>query len=51
MEWARSGTEHESDLDFLLKFLRKEIELRERSDSFKEMTKSPDADKKKTDIS
>jgi len=48
MEWARNGANHESDLRWLLTFLRNEIERRERSDSFKEMNKSPiDSEKKK----
>ena len=31
MEWARDGERHESDLLFLLDFLQREIERRERS--------------------
>ena len=31
MEWARDGDGHEADLEWLLQFLRKEIERRERS--------------------
>ena len=38
MEWARDGDGKESDLDWLLSFLRKEIERRERSEVFKNMT-------------
>ena len=34
MEWARVGEGHEGDLDFLLEFLRGEIECRERSQTF-----------------
>ncbi|XP_014673255.1 PREDICTED: uncharacterized protein LOC106813592 [Priapulus caudatus] len=34
MEWARDGEGHESDLEFLLAFLKKEIERRERSEVF-----------------
>lgn len=35
MEWAREGEGNESDLEFLLKFLDKEIQRRERSETFK----------------
>ena len=35
MEWAREGESHESDLEFLLTFLQKEIQRRERSQTFK----------------
>ena len=35
MEWSREGSGHESDLDWLLNFLQKEIERRERSETFK----------------
>ena len=35
MEWAREGESHESDLAFLLTFLAKEIQRRERSATFK----------------
>ena len=31
LEWARDGEHHESDLDFLMKFISKEIKRRERS--------------------
>ena len=34
LEWARDGEEHESDLLFLLDFLQREIERRERSRAF-----------------
>ena len=34
MEWARDGERHESDLLFLLDFLQREIERRERSRAF-----------------
>ena len=34
MEWSRDGGGHESDLNFLLKFLEKEIQRRERSQVF-----------------
>ena len=34
MEWAREGRGKESDLEWLLDFLRKEIERRERADTF-----------------
>ena len=38
MEWARDGAGKESNLEWLLEFLRKEIERRERSTTFKEVT-------------
>ncbi len=37
LEWAREGQGHESDLEWLLKFLEKEIQRRERSQSFKDI--------------
>ena len=43
MEWARDGESHESDLEYLLTFLDKEIKRRERSQTFK-----PSADDKHT---
>ena len=36
LEWSRDGEGHESDLGFLLTFLEKEIQRRERSQVFKE---------------
>lgn len=45
MEWAREGKGKEGDLEWLLEFLRKEIERRERADTFK-VTKSSDDGKK-----
>ena len=36
LEWARDGSQHESDLDFLLKFLESEIQRRERSQVYRE---------------
>ena len=36
LEWSRDGEGHESDLEFLLKFLSKEIQWRERSHVFKD---------------
>ena len=39
MEWARDSEEHESDFDYLLEFLKREIQRRERSDTFKQMEK------------
>ena len=36
MEWAREGEGHESDLSWLLEFLKKEIQRRERSQTFRE---------------
>ncbi|XP_042874774.1 uncharacterized protein LOC122254950 [Penaeus japonicus] len=35
LEWARDGDGHESDLDFLLDFLYKEISRQERSEAFR----------------
>ncbi|KAG1682986.1 hypothetical protein GQR58_010380 [Nymphon striatum] len=37
MEWARDGEGRESDLKYLLDFLNKEIQRRERSDTFKDV--------------
>ena len=34
LEWAREGELHESDLGFLLRFLQRELERRERSQTF-----------------
>ena len=34
LEWARDGENHESDLTWLLEFLHKEIERKERSQAF-----------------
>ena len=36
LEWAREGEGKEADLQFLLDFLRKEIQRRERSETFRE---------------
>ncbi|XP_050706794.1 uncharacterized protein LOC126992176 [Eriocheir sinensis] len=38
LEWARKGAGHESDLDWLLTFLRQEIESIEKSEAFKDVT-------------
>lgn len=38
MEWAREGEGKESDLTWLLAFLKREIERRERAECFKEVT-------------
>lgn len=38
LEWSRESPGHEGDLKFLLTFLQKEIQLRERSESFKEIS-------------
>ncbi|XP_066958131.1 uncharacterized protein [Macrobrachium rosenbergii] len=35
--WSREGSGHERDLDWLLNFLQREIEHRERSDTFKDI--------------
>ena len=34
MEWARDGDGHEADLEFMLEFVKTEIERRERSQLF-----------------
>lgn len=34
IQWARVGESHESDLEYLLEFLQKELECRERSQTF-----------------
>ena len=38
MEWARDSVKRESDLTFLLQFIKNEIERRERSQVYKEMS-------------
>ena len=40
LEWAREGESRESDLKWLMDFLHKEIERRERSQAFKDTTHS-----------
>ncbi len=40
LEWARNGDGRESDLDWLIEFLRKEIERRERSDCFRDISRN-----------
>ena len=40
MEWSRDGEGKESDLDWMLTFLTKEIERRERSETFKSVLTS-----------
>ena len=42
MEWSREGEGKESDIEWLLSFLKKEIERRERSEAFKESNKHTD---------
>ncbi|XP_066987482.1 uncharacterized protein [Macrobrachium rosenbergii] len=37
LEWSREGSGHERDLDWLLNFLQREIERRERSETFKDI--------------
>ena len=37
LEWSREGSGHEKDLVWLLTFLQREIERRERSDTFKDI--------------
>ena len=44
LEWSREGSGHESDLAWLMTFLTKEIERRERSDSFKDVSTTSGAD-------
>lgn len=54
LEWSRDGEGHESDLDFLLTFLEKEIQRRERSHVFQDTasnnisSRTPDERKVKT---
>ena len=52
LEWSRDGAGHENDLNFLLDFLKKEIERRERSQTFKDSTdqKSAVFEKKPTKV-
>ncbi|XP_066967891.1 uncharacterized protein [Macrobrachium rosenbergii] len=38
LEWSRESAGHESDLEWLLKFLQKEIQRHERSETFKELS-------------
>ena len=38
LEWSKESFGHEGDLKFLLTFLQKEIQLRERSETFKEIS-------------
>ena len=38
LEWSREGSGHERDLKWLMTFLTKEVERRERSDSFKDVS-------------
>ncbi|XP_066956237.1 uncharacterized protein [Macrobrachium rosenbergii] len=38
LEWSRQSAGHESDLEWLLKFLQKEIQHHERSETFKELS-------------
>ena len=49
MEWSRDGEGHESDLSWLLEFLRKEITRRERSEAFKEVTTTKTQDRSVTE--
>ena len=46
MEWARDAEGHEQDLKWLLEFLRKEIERRERSETFDAKPSATAADAK-----
>lgn len=38
LEWSRESSGHEDDLDWLLSFLQREIERRERSETFKDVS-------------
>ena len=38
LEWSRESSGHEGDLKFLLTFLQKEVQLHERSETFKEIS-------------
>lgn len=40
MEWAREGERKEGDLDFLLQFLKTEVQRRERAETFKTLQSS-----------
>jgi hypothetical protein len=48
MQWAREGKGREGDLDFLLTFMKKELETRERAETFKatESTSSATSEKR-----
>ena len=48
LKWARDSDGHESDLDFLLKFLYKEISRLERSEAFRSKKSSNDGKKEST---
>ena len=41
LEWSREGSGHENDLSWLMSFLQREIERRERSDTFKDISAGP----------
>jgi len=43
MEWAREGENREGDLEFLLQFLKQEIERRERANTFRVEAPKPQA--------
>ena len=47
LEWARNGAGHESDLEFLLSFLKLEIQCRERSQTFRELRSPVVAEEKR----
>ena len=47
LEWARNGAGHESDLEFLLSFLKLEIQRRERSQTFRELRSPVVAEEKR----
>ena len=44
LEWSREGSGHESDFEWLMAFLIKEIERRKRSDSFKDVSTTGGSD-------
>ena len=47
LEWACNGAGHESDLEFLLSFLKLEIQRRERSQTFRELRSPVVAEEKR----
>lgn len=55
LEWSRESSGHEDDLEWLLKFLQTEIQRRERSETFKDLsmeknTGRQDVERRKGDV-
>lgn len=55
LEWSRESSGHEADLEWLLKFLQTEIQRRERSETFKDLsmeknTVRQDVERKRGDV-